>query len=450
MSGANFALTSIFLISVILAPWYWHWRVGHIGVLTAPDKALIAGLLALGIVALVVRIKAGRWAKRALLYVIYIGVLTEIGLHLLAGLGLIPGLSYFYHSPYARVYDADECLGNSRMNRHGWYYPEIDFEAKGRKIVLIGDSFIQGLQVQPEQNVGKALERRVCQSKSEVNVRTSVISLGIGNIGPGGYLELLKYAVKYLKPQEVFIFICLCNDFRDSSYELNKGSPFWDHLLGIYYYVGPKGELVLHPQSEASLKRFNMRLDANHRSLWFHIPGIIRNNSMIAVVLKEMFDAATKRVRHKPAPAASADLGGCYEPAFRRIWSRETEEAFTLATVLLERCDDYAVRHGITLRFVTIPAFPEEFLATADWENWGLEKGKYDFLKPEDKLTAWGREEGISVLPMGRFLEKSGLDAAELTSLFCLAGPSHWSRKGHDFWARAIYRTYYDDPKQDQ
>lgn len=93
MSIANFALTLTVIIYGIFAPWYWYWRVRHLGVLTVPDKALIVGILALGIGALVVRVKAGRTETRLLLCVICIGVMTEIALHLFAALGLIPRLS---------------------------------------------------------------------------------------------------------------------------------------------------------------------------------------------------------------------------------------------------------------------------------------------------------------------------------------------------------------------
>ncbi len=431
---------------MLLGGTYLSWRLNHLGIVTPPDWALFAGLILGGAALVVIGLQPNPRIKNAALYAIYLGISVEVFLQIAAHFGLIPGLNYFFHSPYSFVYQTEECFNQSRMNRYGLHYPEFGENGKEPTVVLIGDSFIQALQVAPKENVGVALERLINEGRKESAQPVRVISLGIGGFGPGGYLELLKYAQRHFKPERAIIFFCLCNDFSDSSIELQKGRASYDPLLGIYYSLDSSGEPTPTRLSEAAVKRLHARLESNHRSLAFHAPGIIRNNLISLLMLKEAYDIVRARRTAGDAPPGDVTPTGCDDFMFLTDRPPEAQDAFRLAVALLEKCHEYAERHGISLAVVTIPIFPRVFLESEDWDNWGLEEGVYDFLAPERDLVLWGAEHDVPALPMGRVIRESGMDFERLKGLFCLSGDlhwGHWSVNGHRYWARKTYDAFF-------
>ena len=106
-----------------------------------------------------------RSLARGLGYVLYLLLFCELAFQLIGVFGLIPGgFSKSTHVPYGRTYWSKEGFSNSVMNRHGWNYGEFEDKKPGeRRIVLIGDSFIDGRHVHEKQHMGVLLESRCGQ-----------------------------------------------------------------------------------------------------------------------------------------------------------------------------------------------------------------------------------------------------------------------------------------------
>ncbi len=88
------------------------------------------------------------------------------------------------------------------MNRYGWHYPEFTLKAESKKIALIGDSFVEAIQVSPHHNIGIVLKEIFHKAPND-DYSTDVMSLGLSGIGPAQYFELLKYASEYLDINEL-------------------------------------------------------------------------------------------------------------------------------------------------------------------------------------------------------------------------------------------------------
>jgi hypothetical protein len=439
----EFLLTLAAFLMIVYSGWYVYWNAARPGSTSLPDMLLVAGLIGLALLTLTVGFRSSARAKSALLYLFYVGISVEVLLQGVAYLGLIPGLNYFHQSPYSRVYTTNECFSHSHMNSLGWYYPEFKLKEDGRRIVLIGDSFIQALQVQPDRNVGNVLEHLIGERNESPDRPAEVLSIGLGGVGPGTYFELLKYAIDYFKPEEVIIFICFCNDFRDSSYSIEKDGPDYDPVFGIYYYLDSNGQVKLHPTAAEAPGRLRKQLSANHRGFLYNLPAILRDNCLTLILLKHLYYKLKARNRPSDEIGNAFPLIGCQDFIFLRDEPQKAVDAFKIATALFEKCYRYARKRKVVLRFVTIPTFPAAFLDSHDWEDWGLEKGKYDFLLPENKLIQWAAEKDIPLLPMGRFIKGDSISLNEVKGLFCFGGRGHWTAKGHDYWAGAIHRTFF-------
>ena len=118
--------------------------------------------------------------------------------------------------------------------------PDFTLDANTRKIALVGDTFIQALQVTPDKNVATKVAELL--NADESTALTEVLPLGHSGYGPGVYLntEMLDYAHLAYGPEEFVVFIHLGNDLRN----LSRPSD-----LDVQYMVDEAGRVVAHPDS---------------------------------------------------------------------------------------------------------------------------------------------------------------------------------------------------------
>jgi lysophospholipase L1-like esterase len=399
--------------------------------------------------------------KKRVLFVIYNVIAIEIVFQIFAFSGLLPGVNIYDHVPFGRVYWKQEGLGNSIMNRHGWHYPSLKLKPTSRKIVLLGDSFIQAVQLRPNQNIGVILQNIVNVGKAESDT-TEVISLGLSGIGPAQYLELLKYASKYYDPDEAIIFVTLGNDFRNSYYKVQSDVSTRDY---IYYQFDANNNLQIHPESVVAQKRFMRGLDANHYPVCYTfgkiaishfmlrnvmqtiVTNVIRKQSQSQIVKQNVLRNSVKEKSEREIARENIQeelwLLGMDEFIFRKDSSREAKEAIAIVTGLLRMCKEYATSQGITLRVVTIPVVPGGFYAKYQSSNWSLESEDYDFLLPEKRLVDFAEKHKIPILPMGSYMYDNHLLPSQIKELYLTGGRGHFSENGHKYFAEALYDFFY-------
>src|SRR5262245_15135724 len=105
-----------------------------------------------------------------------------------------------------------------------------------RRIAVIGDSFVEALQVPFEQSVTSLLENRLSRSE--------VMNFGVSGTGTARqYLALRHYVLPY-RPDVVVLFFFAGNDFSDNSRRL-QGKPYLP-----YPAVTPAGKLARQPDGE--------------------------------------------------------------------------------------------------------------------------------------------------------------------------------------------------------
>src|SRR5919108_5792949 len=104
-----------------------------------------------------------------------------------------------------------------RMNSHGFRDKERTYEKKEGtfRILALGDSYTEGVQVSLEQTFPYILEERLNSEKS--GVRFEVLNLGVSGFGTAQeYLTLKHYGLEY-KPDLVILNFFIGNDVRDNS-----------------------------------------------------------------------------------------------------------------------------------------------------------------------------------------------------------------------------------------
>lgn len=166
-----------------------------------------------------------------------------------------------------------------RVNNHGWNNAS-DYSFKrnsGKKrICIIGDSFIEGLYVDTDKNVGYKLNELLGNDKYEV------YTFGQSGFPASAYLHLNRYIQEVYKPDMVIILL-VENDFKESL--VGFGNNF--HLL--FGFDETKNEVVefspVAPQYHVLLNKYHiLKKSALVRYLYYNLKVhywlVLRNNDV--------------------------------------------------------------------------------------------------------------------------------------------------------------------------
>ena len=404
-------------------------------------RAALASLVVLGLMA-GLRWGTARVHRGMVLLLVWL-VLTEAVLQPLSWLYPLPGLNFAAHVPYGRVHWTAEGRTSSVMNRWGWHYPDVHLgderDADSRRVVLVGDSFIEALQVAPRKHMGVVLEGLLDASGRP----SQVLAAGRSGWGPGHYRELVTYAIDRFAPDEVVVFVFLGNDFVDATLALAEpsGRTAGD---GIYYLLHDDGALTLHPDSLPLTQRVRRELAANHDSLFVQLPVIAESHYVTGKLVDTVIRRVGDRLR-RPEPAAAADPWariGLMDVFFQSDVPPEAAHGFEVVTALLAKIHDEGAARGVTVRFVTIPIFSDAFYRQTG-ADWHTREGELDLLQPEERLLAAATTADLPLLAMGHTLKADGYDVEQVRALYIRDGIGHLSEAGHQAFAQAVFHHFY-------
>ncbi len=390
----------------------------------------------------------GKFIKEMTLILTFTAFSVEILFQILGIFGLIPGLSHYdEYVPYGRVYCVKEGHGNGIMNRYGWYYPEFQLDEDSKKIVLIGDSFVQGVQINKKQHLGLRLEKYL--NKNNVDgIDNEVLAMGLSGAGPAIYFEIMKYAIRHFDPSEIIMFIFIGNDFSDSSYE----SRYEDASASkyIYYVRDENGDTKLHPESYTAQEKYVNNMESTYQSIFNRATRIVKSHIMTLSIIKyiQLKIAVVKNNTNKEMEAfrdrTKLGMIGLDDSFFRKELTENVLDTHEVVRQILKKCNDYTKSRGISFRIVTIPIFPSSFYERNKSKDWSLEIDDLDFLLPEKAVTKFANEINIPILSMGKFMQDKKLDPKYIQSLYFYNGIGHLTEKGHKYFADEIYSSFYE------
>jgi hypothetical protein len=417
------------------------WSLPYQGISLLSSKIFYASIFC-ALLFVVAAFALGREWKFRIFLLLFTLALLEAALQAAAWTGVLPGVNTKLKAPYARVYWTGEGRGNSIRNSLGWYYPEFDLKAS-RRIVAIGDSFVEAVEVNRTKNHAYLLQQRLKQNSPD----WSVIALGTHGTAPAQHLEVLEYAQKHFKPQEAIIYLYLGNDITESSPRLNTTASY------IYYDLDDHNHLVLTPGSAEYRLRFDRDLELSHQPFWYWLPTLLESHCM---TLQSALSVRGTFLQQRQQAARTAATGAAKDPVDRALQEMginpapfalnpgpEATQAMKVLEAELERLKAICDTNGIRLRLVTIPLFPPAFYATQKGSDWTLKIGNYDYLAPDRELAAFAREKNIQLLSLADQLRAKKLAVEQIRSLYLSQGSGHFTEAGHRFCADAVYLAFY-------
>ena len=290
------------------------------------------------------------------------------------------------------------------------------------RIVVLGDSFVEGLQVPIEDCFTQVLEQYLVDGIG--SKRVEVINMGISGTGPAQYYHLLKMKGLTYKPDLVLMAVLPDNDFRDSYPDLSGAvtKPFYllnsDETLR---YVPPQASgfgltlksflrksalMVLFRQSIASLSIEN----------WLARLGLLAPASGL-----------------KPTPALKKTTSSMI-PLDWYVYLADPPapwpKAYEVTLRMIRESKYLAARHGaeFVVMLIGTVANVEDRWGEALRNYPGAEELQWDFDRPFRTIKELGKQSGFEVInPVELF--KKDFQTHGISHSWPHDG--HWNPRGH-------------------
>ncbi|MEM7331931.1 MAG: hypothetical protein AAF490_07560, partial [Chloroflexota bacterium] len=317
------------------------------------------------------------------------------------------------------IYKTEQRLTNTVANSDGWYYPEFVLGEDSKRVIVLGDRSVQGLQVAKEENIGWLLNQAYLEEGE-----TEIISLGYPDRGPGLYLDpvLLDFAIEAYEPDEIIVLFDFRNDFQTAT-RAQRGV--------IFFEENEEGVIDIHPNSFGVRHHFQHQVIRAYEG--FQPNRFIENHYITPRFISQIINPPAVQAAGTQLENNSA-LG--LDNAF--VFNAESNEvALKVAEAQLEMAFDHLESQGISMKVVTIPVYPKPFFEQFSGDDWAPNLEQSNLFLPEQELEAFALENGIPWLSMGNHMQQSGVTVEQIKS-FYFGNDGQLTAAGHQFFAEAV------------
>jgi hypothetical protein len=363
-------------------------------------------------------------------------VIAEIGLRF-AGIGM-PSVYVPDHYCGSRLRPSTtgvwnrEGHGHFVINASGFRGPEIAAHKPPDvvRIAVLGDSFIEALQVDEDAALCAQLQRLLNAERSVSYRSYEVINCGVSGYGTAQELMMLRHHVLPLAPDAVLLAVYPENDIRNNLRSL-EGDP-----ARPYFTIGSEGELVLDASFRTSVPFVTAASSYERRKRW------IVNCSRVLQVLRQarQHESTSAGAARKPAEeilqtSVAEALYTYSEPV-----TTEHQQAWTMTERLLEEivreCDSRQIPLFVFSVSSPVQVHPDLSLRRRIADAFGID----DLFYSERRFGQKCRQAGAGFYPLASNLQEIADNTGESLHGFPNSGLGigHWNEAGHLAAARLL------------
>lgn len=322
------------------------------------------------------------------------------------------------HIPGARSAVRDDGTRWIEINSDGLRGPETTPEpAPGTfRIALLGDSFIEGFDVQYPQTAGEVLERRLSQLRG---APVEVLNFGVGGYGTTQELLTLKHEVWKYSPHLVLLGVTTGNDIADN-YRPLKRSEF------VPYHVF-RGESLVVDSSFLQSKGYR------DRAVWTRkLLGVMQYSRLAQMVNRVRRLRRVDARQSENAAGAAGDEVGLRDEVQLPPASPQWEEAWKVTEGVLRLMKEECRKKSTPFAIVTLTRGIQVTPMKEEKEKFLEQLGAKDLYYPERRLAEFGKREGVPVFNLAYDMA----EAAEKRKVYFHAhegkpGVGHWNPEGN-------------------
>lgn len=318
------------------------------------------------------------------------------------------------------------------INPDGWRSPAVSVEkpADVFRVLVLGDSFMAGLQVADDETFTRVLERRLNQAG--LGRRVEVINFGVPSWGTDQeYLALREYGVR-LKPDLVVLAFYAQNDVAETDPEIRSTTSTYPKP----YFTLRDGQLVEEPFSDPTPALIGMarRLAAPLRIYPLTRDGLLTMPAVHRLLYSLGIVGVVPQTSQSTQPQGATVWQ--WPDRWRRqigVFERRTDwsNAWTITEGLVRLTHSEATRAGASFLIVGV-ASPIEVMPASLLG--GLAGGGADDLdidKPSTRLTQIAERQGLDLVSLvPDFRDRIAGSTETFEGLF-LRCDGHWTAAGH-------------------
>ena len=345
----------------------------------------------------------------------------------------VPGKGSTY-IPGAYYRHTKEGFSEGYFNSHGFRdYERTYAKLDGTfRIMVLGDSYVEALQVPLESSFPALLEKQLNNGFS--SVKFEVISMGQSGFGTAdAYMRYLDFGRKY-SPDLVILAFLTGNDIRNNSKMLNRKD------LAFYFVFDNNGDLVLdrsmwekYENSMTFPKQFFQYIKQNSylfslvSERIFLLSRQIRNNYFEGQLSGDMLEGEKQLGQF-------SDLN-IYLPDLRERW----REAFDISKGLILKFKEQVEKDGAKFVLVTL-SNGEQINPDRQQELNEMFPFPLDYEQPDRILEEFTRQNGVDLLQLMPVFQEYYHSTGKNLHGFRSPGRGHWNQNGHHLAAVEIYK----------
>jgi hypothetical protein len=345
----------------------------------------------------------------------------------------VPGKGVTY-LPGAYYRHTKEGFSQGYINSHGFrdYERTYDKPANSFRILILGDSYVEALQVPLEDAFPALLEKKL--NEGSTGTKFEVLNLGQSGFGTAdAYMRYLNFGVTY-SPDLVLLAFLTGNDIRDNSKFLSRES------LASYFAHDEKGKLQL---DRSLFEEYERNLTFSKKAFQY-----IKRRSYLASLISERLYLLSLELRERSFIARSAESQHSGSQPKLDVFSpfniylsnpgNRWNEAFAVTKGLLRQFRDSVEGNGSRFVLLTLSnaeqVHPE--VQHKIREDYGL---AFDFERPDRIIGEFAAKEQITHLELMSSFRDHHLRTGEYLHGFGGSTGGHWNENGHRFAAEKIF-----------
>ncbi|MCB1153663.1 hypothetical protein KDL45_08425 [bacterium] len=281
-----------------------------------------------------------------------------------------------------------------------WGFHDVEptkTDEDGTRVMILGDSFVEGIAVPVSATVGRRLEHYL-----DARTPSRVYALGRPGAGPAAELDMLDAHIADVRPEAVVVYFLPANDVMNNSALLEMKASKPRYFLSY-------GKLErMPPQPPPPKMRSRLRVVDYLRDRWER--------------------RAAEKMRVEAGQGVPLDFR-VYQQPLTDVWT----EAWVVTELLVTEMRDRARRMGARFGIVVIPdrhELNDRFAQVLAAEYPAAAHLKWETRTPARHIAGFAKLENIPLLDL-----YSTFKAADADTVFLPDG--HWSAAGPDLAARA-------------
>lgn len=337
--------------------------------------------------------------------------------------------------PHAYYRHTKEGFSEGYFNAHGFRDYERTYQKPEEtfRILILGDSYTEALQVSLEKTFPALLEKKL--NDTIPSPKFEVLNLGQSGFGTAdAYMRYLNFGVQY-SPDLVILAFLTGNDFRNNSKFLNEES------LAFYFAFDENKELALDRSLFDEYR--------NSMTLPKRLFQSLKRHSYLASLLSERLflweqqlqkysisDHAKNNMTKATGTLQDFSDLNIYFPKLRPHW----QEAFDITAGVILKIRDSVRQHGSDFLLVTL-SNPEQVHGEIQQDLVQRYDVTFDFEQPDTFLEKFSQRNEIMFLGLMPVLKEYYHKTGNYLHGFgSTLGRGHWNENGHKVAAETIFK----------